>query len=103
MKEETTKISYPIASKILLKFFGLVSMALGLFMINIAWQLAHLQVVPLVFGLLFFVLGIFSFAEGFTTTIIDAQGIVQKSLVQKTKIPKKQIKGYREVTYKSSK
>lgn len=98
MEQEIVKIEYPIGTQWLLKIGGVGLIVLGLFISNFAWKFEYLQILPLVFGLLFLAFGLMCFSEGFSSILIDSEGITKKNLFRKIKIPKNKVKGYAEIT-----
>lgn len=97
------RIEYPFGTQAFLKVAGLGVAVLGLIMCSFAWKVEYLQIVPLIFGILTLTFGVLCFSEGFNSIIIDSNGIVKQNLFRGNRIPKDQIKGFREIIYKSSK
>ena len=103
MKVDDTKIEYPISTQLFLKVGGIIMILVGLFFFKMSWQLEYVQIIPIFFGSLFFMLGSVCFFEGFKQIIINAEGVEQKRILKKKKIAKNDVKGYAEVIHRGSK
>ena len=103
MKIDDTRIEYPISTQLFLKIGGVLLMFVALLLFKLSWELAYIQIIPIVFGSLFFILGILCFAEGFKVIIVNAEGIKLKKLIKKVEIRKNDIKGYAEIVHRNSK